>query len=108
MSEESEDIALVPLVQKANLHLNYAIGAFTLKSPTPLVYQCQVSYRNPEFKPIEDFSILDHVAKVLITHQPISDKMSRNPKNNIDKIKYRCSNVFSLNWCHIYIMIYLI
>jgi hypothetical protein len=84
VSEESEDIALVPLVQKANLHLNYAIGAFTLKSPTPLVYQCQVSYRNPEFKPIEDFSILDHVAKILITHQPISDKMARNPKNNID------------------------
>lgn len=80
----SEDIAMVYQIQKVNLHLNYTVGSFSLKSPTNLLYQCQVSYRYPEFKPKEDFSIQDDVAKILITHHPVSEKMARNPKNDID------------------------
>ncbi len=79
-----EDIEMVPLIQKANIHLNYTVGSFALRFPTPLVYQCQVSYRYPEFKPVEDFSIEGHEAKILITHQQVSDKMVRNSNNNID------------------------
>ncbi len=84
LKEINEDIVLVPSIQKAKLHLNYDVGSFTLKYPTPLSYQCQVSYRYPEFKPIEDFSISDHEASIIITHQPVSDKMGRNSNNHID------------------------
>lgn len=83
-AEVSKDIEMVPLIQKADISLNYAVGSFVLKYSTPLVYQCQVSYRYPEFKPVEYFSIQDHEAKILINHQPVSDKMARDPKNQID------------------------
>jgi len=78
--------AMVPSVQKANLHLSYDIGVFNLEFPTPLVYQCQVSYRYPQFKPIEDYSISDHEANIHIYHNFLSepDKQFRNPKNHID------------------------
>ncbi|MFZ2330243.1 MAG: DUF5668 domain-containing protein [Atribacterota bacterium] len=82
--ETTKEVEMVPLVQKANLHLNYTVGSFSLKFPTPLVYQCQVSYRYPGFKPLEDFSIQDHEAKILITHQSVTDQMVRNSKNHID------------------------
>jgi hypothetical protein len=82
--EMDEDIEMVPLIQKANIHLNYTVGSFVLRFPTPLVYQCQVSYRYPEFKPVEDFSIEGHNANILIKHQQVSDKMVRNSSNNID------------------------
>ncbi len=91
----SEETILVPLIQKANFHLNYTVGSFSLKSPTNLLYQCQVSYRYPEFKPIEEFSVLNDEAKVLITHHPISDKMARSPKNNID-LKLNTDIVYNL------------
>jgi len=78
--------AMVPSVQKDNLHLSYDIGVFNLEFPTPLVYQCQVSYRYPEFKPIEDYSISDHEANIHIYHNFLSEpnKQFRNPKNHID------------------------
>jgi len=82
--EMDEDIEMVPLIQKANIHLSYTVGSFVLRFPTPLVYQCQVSYRYPEFKPVEDFSIEGHNANILIKHQQVSDKMVRNSSNNID------------------------
>lgn len=78
----NKEIALVPSVQKANLHINYDVGTFILQNKTPLVYQCQVSYRYPEFKPIETYSIFDHEAEILITHKKGIEK--RNPKNRID------------------------
>jgi hypothetical protein len=81
-----EEPVMVPNVQKANLHLSYDIGAFVLEFPTPLLYQCQVSYRYPQFKPIEDYSISDHEANIHIYHNFSSepDKQFRNPKNHID------------------------
>jgi hypothetical protein len=81
-----EEPVMVPNVQKANLHLSYDIGAFVLEFPTPLLYQCQVSYRYPQFKPIEDYSISDHEANINIYHNFSSepDKQFRNPKNHID------------------------
>ena len=82
--DADEDIEMVPLIQKANIHLSYTVGSFILRFPTPLVYQCQVSYRYPEFKPVEDFSIEGHEAEIMITHQQVSDKMVRNSNNNID------------------------
>jgi hypothetical protein len=82
--EPEKEIEMVPLIQKADIHLNYTVGSFILRFPTPLVYQCQVSYRYPEFKPVEDFSIEGHEANILITHQQLSDKMVRNSNNNID------------------------
>lgn len=81
--EVSKDTEMVPLIQKADISLNYTVGTFNLKYSTPLVYQCQVSYRYPEFKPVEYFSIHDHEAKILINHPPVSDKMARDPKNQI-------------------------
>ncbi len=88
-SETEEEITdqetgKVPNVQKANLHLNYDVGVFVLEYPTPLIYQCQVSYRYPEFKPIEDYSISDHEADIYIHHKPLLDQQLRNPKNRID------------------------
>lgn len=82
--EMDEDIEMVPLIQKANIHLNYTVGSFILRFPTPLVYQCQVSYRYPEFKPVENFSVEGHEAEIMITHQQVSDKIVRNSNNNID------------------------
>ncbi|HNR65342.1 MAG TPA: DUF5668 domain-containing protein [Atribacterota bacterium] len=82
--ETTKEFEMVPLVQKANLHLNYTVGSFVLRFPTPLVYQCQVSYRYPGFKPLEDFSVQDHEAKILITHQSVTDQMVRNSQNHID------------------------
>ncbi len=82
--EVDEDIEMVPLIQKANIHLNYTVGSFILRFPTPLVYQCQVSYRYPEFKPVENFSVEGHEAEIMITHQQVSDKIVRNSNNNID------------------------
>lgn len=77
---------MVPSVEKVNLHLSYDIGAFELEFPTPLVYQCQVSYRYPQFKPIEDYSTSDHEANIHIYHNFLSepDKQFRNTKNHID------------------------
>lgn len=88
-AEESEEIdneepLLVADIQRANLHLSYDLGVFALEYPTPLAYQCQVSYRYPEFKPIEDYSISDHTAKIRIYHQQLSDQQLRNPMNRID------------------------
>jgi hypothetical protein len=80
----TEEAERVPRIQKANLHLSYDIGTFTLEFPTPLVYQCQVSYRYPEFKPIEVYSISDHEANIYIHHSPASNQQLRNPRNNID------------------------
>jgi len=81
-----EETEMVPSVEKVNLHLSYDIGAFDLEFPTPLVYQCQVSYRYPQFKPIEDYSISDHEANIHIYHNFLSEpgKQFRNPKNHID------------------------
>lgn len=81
---ENQEREMLPRINKVNLSLNYSVGSFTLKYSTPLVYQCRVSYRYPEFKPIENFSMLDNEAQVKIYHQPMSDKMVRNPKNQID------------------------
>ena len=82
--EMDEDIEMVPLIQKANIHLNYTVGSFILRFPTPLDYQCQVSYRYPDFKPVENFSVEGHEAEIMITHQQVSDKIVRNSNNNID------------------------
>jgi len=81
-----EETTMIPSVQKANLHLTYDIALFKLEFPTPLVYQCQVSYRYPEFKPIEDYSVADHEANIHIYHNSVtqSSKQFRNPNNNID------------------------
>ena len=81
-----EETEMVPSVEKVNLHLSYDIGVFDLEFPTPLVYQCQVSYRYPQFKPIEDYSIADHEANIHIYHNFLSEpgKQFRNPKNHID------------------------
>ena len=84
IEEVSKDIEMVPLIQKADIALNYEVGSFALKYTTPLLYQCQVNYRYPEFKPVENFTILDNEAQVQIYHQPISDEMMRDPKNQID------------------------
>lgn len=75
---------LVSKIQKANLHLNYDVGAFILEFPTPLLYQCEVNYIYPEFKPIEVYSILNNEASIHIHHSPISEQQIRNPKNRID------------------------
>lgn len=82
--EVSKDIDMVPLIQKADISLNYEVGSFALKYTTPLLYQCQVSYRHPEFKPAENFTMLDNKAQVQIYHRPISDKMTIYSKNQID------------------------
>jgi len=81
-----EETEIVPRVQKASLHINYDVGVFVLEFPTPLVYQCQISYRYPEFKPIEDYSISDHEANIYIHHNPVSvsGEQFRNPRNHID------------------------
>lgn len=85
IGEVSKDIEMVPLIQKADIALNYEVGSFALKYTTPLLYECQVSYRYPEFKPVESFTMLDNEAQVQIYHQPISDKMTIDPpKNQID------------------------
>lgn len=84
IDQTDKNIEMIPSIQKARLFINYTVGSFLLKYSTPLVYQCQVSYRYPEFKPIEDFSIKDNEATILITHQPIPDKVVRNPRNQID------------------------
>lgn len=77
---------MLPNVQKANLHLSYDVGVFNLEFPTPLVYQCQVSYRYPNFEPIEDYSVSEQVANIHIYHDSLSssDNHFRNPKNEID------------------------
>lgn len=86
MDEEEIETEMLPNVQKANLHLSYDVGVFKLEFPTPLVYQCQVSHRYPQFKPIEDYSVSDRIANIRIYHEslPSSDKHFRNPKNQVD------------------------
>lgn len=79
-----KEIEMVPNIQKANLKLNYEVGTFTLQYPTPLLYQCQVSYRYPEFKPKEDYSLLDKEANIQIYHNPISEQRLQNPNNRIE------------------------
>lgn len=80
----TEETEIVPNVEKAKLHLSYDVGTFVLAFPTPFVYQCQVSYRYPEFKPIEDYSVSDYKAHIFIHHHPISEQKLLNPKNYID------------------------
>jgi len=84
-TEDSEN-EMVPNVQKANIHLDYDIGFFEIEFPTTMVYQCQVDYHYPEFKPIEDYSVADHEANIHIYHNSVtqSSKQFRNPNNNID------------------------
>jgi len=84
--EIEEELIIAPNIQKANLHLSYDIGFFKLEFPTPLLYQCQVSYRYPEFKPVEDYSLSDNEANIHIYHDSISSssKQFRSPNNNID------------------------
>jgi len=81
---DAEEQLLAADIQRANLHLSYDVGVFALEYPTPLAYQCQVNYRYPEFKPIEDYSVSDHTAKIRIYHQQLSDQYLRNPMNRID------------------------
>jgi hypothetical protein len=84
--EEIEETEMLPNVQKANLHLSYDVGVFNLEFPTPLIYQCQVSYRYPYFKPIEEYSVSEQVANIHIYHDSLSssDNHFRNPKNQVD------------------------
>jgi hypothetical protein len=84
--EAKVETEMLPNVQKANLHLSYDVGVFNLEFPTPLVYQCQVNYRYPHFKPIEDYSVFEQVANIHIYHDSLSspDNHFRNPKNEID------------------------
>jgi hypothetical protein len=87
IAEEAKvETEMLPNVQKANLHLSYDVGVFNLESPTPLVYQCQVSYRYPNFEPIEDYSVSEQIANIHIYHDSLSssDNHFRNPKNEID------------------------
>lgn len=79
-----KETEMVAHIQKVNLQLNYEVGTFTLQYPTALLYQCQVSYRYPEFKPIEDYSLLDQEANIQIYHNPISEQQSQNPNNRIE------------------------
>ena len=64
--------------------MSYDVGVFELEYPTPLAYQCQVSYRYPEFKPIKNYSVNDHSAKIHIYHEQLSGQQLRNPMNRID------------------------
>jgi hypothetical protein len=87
IAEEAKvETEMLPNVQKANLHLSYDVGVFNLEFPTPLVYQCQVSYRYPNFEPIEDYSVSEQIANIHIYHDSLSssDNHFRNPKNEID------------------------
>ena len=81
---EEEETPMVSQVQKVNLHLSYDVGTFTLEASTPLLYQCQVHYRYPAFKPIERYSISNDEANVDIHHESVSDQSLRNPSNKID------------------------
>lgn len=82
----TEENEMVANVQKANIHLEYDIGFFEIEFPTTMVYQCQVDYRYPEFKPIENYSISNYEANIHIYHESASsaDKQFRNPKNHIN------------------------
>ncbi|MBN2394829.1 MAG: hypothetical protein JXC36_00005, partial [Candidatus Atribacteria bacterium] len=79
-----KETEMISKIQKANLHISYNVGSFNLEFPTPLVYQCEVNYIYPEFKPIEDYSIQNNEANIYIHHHPVSDQQIRNPKNRID------------------------
>lgn len=81
---EEKETQMVSQIQKVNLHLNYDVGTFTLESTTDLLYQCQVHYRYPAFKPIEKYSISNDEANVDIYHESVSDQSLRNPSNKID------------------------
>ncbi len=80
-----EEMKMIPQIQRANLRLSYDVGTFLLEFPTPLVYQCQVSYRYPAFKPVEDYSVSGHWANIYIHHNTASsDQQLRNPGNKIE------------------------
>ncbi|MDD4362649.1 MAG: DUF5668 domain-containing protein [Atribacterota bacterium] len=83
---KQEETEVISKIQKANIHINYDIAVFELEFPTPYLYQCQTTYRYPEFKPVEEYSTTDSEASIHIYHNPLSasNKQFRNPKNKID------------------------